>query len=154
VYEVVKLAVKRLVLCNPVLGGTAIPPNRLILEAKHLRSDSSHPGDMYAIADGLHAKDAVMGVVLTSTVSKSCLLQSSTSSGYALRQADGNKFRKDLRNREPLQLSATHQIIPRAMKQCGRRGPHFDAIIREMASLLIRVSAYSSFHLRSLPQSR
>ncbi len=129
-HEVVKLAVKRLVLCNPDPGGTAIPPNQLILEAKHLRSDSSRPGDLYAIAGGHHAKDAAMDVVLTSTVSKSCLLQSSTSSDFALRQAEGNKFSKDLRNRELLQLSATHRFIPLAMNKCGRRDPHFDAILR------------------------
>jgi hypothetical protein len=33
VHEVVKLTVKRLALCNPDLGGIAIPPNQLILEA-------------------------------------------------------------------------------------------------------------------------
>ena len=44
-HEVVKLAVKRLVLCNPDPRGTAIPPNQLILEAKHLRSDSSRLGN-------------------------------------------------------------------------------------------------------------
>jgi hypothetical protein len=79
-----------------------------------------------------------MDVVLTSTLSKSCLLQSSTSSDFALRQAEGNKFRKDLRSREPLHLSATQRFIPLAMNQCGRRGPHFDAVLREMASLLIK----------------
>ena len=127
-------------LCNPDPGGrgVAIPSNQLILEAKHLRSDNSRLGDMYAIAGGLHAKDATMDMVLCSTLSKSCLLQSSTSSDFALRQAEANKFRKDLKNREPLQLSATQRFIPLAMNQCGRRGPHFDAILREMASLLIK----------------
>ncbi len=71
VHEVVKLAVKRLALCNPDPGGTAIPSNQLIIEARHLRSDASRPGDLYSLAGGLHAKDAAMDVVLCSTLSKS-----------------------------------------------------------------------------------
>jgi hypothetical protein len=129
--------VKILVLCNPDPGGIAIPPSQLILEAKHLRSDSSRTGDLYAIAGDLHATFSAMDVVLTSTISNSCLLESSTSSDFALRQAEGNKFRKNLKSREPLQLPATQRFIPLAMNQCGRRGPHFDAILRSMASLTI-----------------
>jgi hypothetical protein len=41
VHEVVKLVVKRLTLCNPDPGGTAIHPYQPILEANHLRSDAS-----------------------------------------------------------------------------------------------------------------
>ena len=46
VHEVCKLTVKRLALRNPDLGGVAIPPSQLILEARHLRSDASRPGDL------------------------------------------------------------------------------------------------------------
>jgi len=74
VHEVVKLAVKRLVLCNPDPGGVAIPSNQLILEARHLHSDASRPGDLYALVGGLHAKDVSMDVVLNTALSKSCLL--------------------------------------------------------------------------------
>ena len=137
-HEVVKMAVKRLALCNPDPGGTAIPPNQLILEARHLRSDKSRPGDLYALAGGSHAKDVAMDIVLVSTLSKSCLLKSSSSSDYAIRQAENNKFNKDLRNSEPLQASATTRFIPLAMNQFGRRGPHFEATLREHASLLIK----------------
>ncbi len=129
-HEVVKMAVKRLALCNLDPGGIAIPPNQLIMETKHLWSDSSRPRDPYAVAGGQHAKDAVMDVVHISIVSKSCLLQSSTSSDFALRYAENNKFRKDLRNREPIQPSATQRFISLAMDQCRRRGPHFYAILR------------------------
>ena len=103
-----------------------------------MRSDSSRPGDLYALVSGLHAKDAAMDVVLVSTLSKSCLLKSSSSSDYALRQAENNKFDKDLRNIEPLQFSATKRFIPLAMNQLGRRGSHFEAAIREHASLMIK----------------
>jgi len=122
---------------QPNPGGVAIPPNQLILEAKQLRSDSSRPEDMYAIAGYIHAKDAAMNVVLCSTLSVSCLLKSSTSSDFALSQAESNKFRKNLRFRKPLQLSATQRFIPLAMNECGRKRPHYSAILREIASLMI-----------------
>jgi len=101
-------------LCNPDPGGTAIPPNQLILEANHLRSDASRPGELYAVARGLHAKNAAMDVVLFSSISKSRLLHSTTSSDFALRQTDNKKFSKDLHNPEPLQRPATQRFIPLA----------------------------------------
>jgi hypothetical protein len=67
---VVKLIVKRLALCNPDPGSTAIPPSMFIIEAKHLKSDVSCPSDVYAIAGGLHAKDAAMDVVIYSSTSR------------------------------------------------------------------------------------
>ena len=70
----VKLAVKRLALCNPDPGGKRIPSNQLILEARHMRSDASRPGDLYAIVGGSHAKDAAMDVVICSTLSYEILL--------------------------------------------------------------------------------
>jgi len=79
-----------------------------------------------------------MDVVLCSTLSKSCLLHSSSISDYALKQAEYNKFTKDLRNSEPLPHSNTQRFIPLAMNQCGRRGPHFEAILREHASILVK----------------
>jgi hypothetical protein len=43
-----------------------------------------------------------------------------------------------MRNPEPLQHSATQRFIPLALNQCGRRGPYFEAILREHASLVIK----------------
>ena len=86
-HEVLKLTVKRLALYNLDPVGIAIPPSQLILEAKHSRSDSSRPGDLYARVRGLHAKDAAVDVVICSTMSKSCLKNSSTSSDFVLRHA-------------------------------------------------------------------
>ncbi len=80
-----------------------------------------------------------MDVVIYSTLTTSwLLLQSSSSSDFAIRQAENKKFTKDLRKPEPLQHSNTQRFIPLAMNQCGRRGPHFEAILREHASLMIR----------------
>jgi len=114
-HDVVKLAVKRLALCNPDPGGTAIPLSMLIIEARHLRSDASRQGDLYDIAGGLYVKDVAMDVIICSSISGLCLLHSSTSSDHVLRQAECTKFSKDLRNSEPLQLSATQRFIPVAL---------------------------------------
>jgi hypothetical protein len=137
-HEVMKLAIKRLALCNHGPGGIAIPPNQLIIEAMHLRIETPRPSDLYAIARGLHVKDAAMDVVMCSSISKSCLLNSSSSSDFALRTTKNKKFSKNLRTPEPLQHSATQRFIPLALNQCGRRGPHFEAILREHASLMIK----------------
>ncbi len=85
----------------------------------------------------IHAKDAVIYVVICSSTAKSCLQQSSKSSDFPLRQAKCNKFTKYLRNIKSLKLSATRRFIPLAMNKLGRRGQHFDAILLEMVSLLI-----------------
>jgi hypothetical protein len=79
-----------------------------------------------------------MDVVICSTISKSCLHNSTTSSDFALHHAERHKFNKDHRNREPLKLLATQRFIPLALNQSGRRGPYFEAILREQASLLIK----------------
>ena len=102
-----------------------------------MRNDALRPGDLYALASGLHAKDVAMDVVLCTALSRSCLLHSYTSSDFILRQAENNKFTKYLRNSEPLHYSATQRFIPLVMNQCSCRGPHFEAILREHASFMI-----------------
>jgi hypothetical protein len=119
----------------------AIPSNLLLIEPRHLRSDDSRPGDLYAIAGGHHAKDAAMDIMISSSLTKSTLLHTSKSSDYTLRLAENTKFNKDLRSVNPLQLSSTQRFIPLVMNQCGRRGPHFEAMLLEQASLLIKRSS-------------
>ncbi len=58
-----------------------------------------------------------------------------------MRLAENIKFNKDLRSVNPLKLSSTQRFIPLVMNQCGRRGPHFDAMLLEHASLLIKRSS-------------
>ncbi len=86
-HEVIKLATKRLVLCNPDPSGIAIPSSQLLIEPRHLRSNESRLGELYAIAGGMHAKDAAMDIVISSSLSQPCLQSSSTSSDYALLKA-------------------------------------------------------------------
>ena len=46
------------------------------------------------------------------------------------------KFRKDARSSGPVQFSATKRIIPLAMNHFGLRGEHFNAALKEFASLI------------------
>jgi hypothetical protein len=82
------------------------------------------------VTGGLHAKDAAMDLMVTSSLSKSTLLHTSKSFDYALKLVENKKFTSDLRNAEPLHLSATQRFIPLVQNQCGKRGPHFEATLR------------------------
>ena len=140
-HEVVKLSLKRLALTNSDPGGVAIPSNQLLIEPRHLRSDDSRPGDLYAIARGLHAKDAAMDQMITSSLIKSNLLRTSKSSDYSLRLAENTKFTKNLRSTNPLQLSATQRFIPLVLNQCRKCGPHFEATLKDFVTLMIKRSS-------------
>ena len=60
----------------------------------------------------MHRKDSVMDLVIASGLQKSCLLPSSKSSDYVIRNAESKKFRNDLRSTGPIQNSATRRFIP------------------------------------------
>jgi hypothetical protein len=60
---------------------------------------------------------------------------------FCFTKSRNHKFNKDLRNKESLQLSSTRRFIPLAINQCGRKGPYFEAILREHASLMIKRSS-------------
>jgi hypothetical protein len=92
-HELVELAVQRLALCNPDLGGGVLPSNLLLIKPRHLRSDDSRPSDMYAIAGGHRAEDAAMDLMITSSFSKPTLLNSNKSFDYALRLVENTKFK-------------------------------------------------------------
>jgi len=88
-------------------GRHCSPFQPTLIEPRQLRSGDSGHGDLYAIAGGHHANDATMDVMITSSLSKSHLFQTSTSSDFALKHAENTKFTKVLRNLEPLHLLAT-----------------------------------------------
>jgi len=98
----------------------------VLIEPRHPRSEYSRPRDLYAVAGGLHAKDAAMHLMVTSSLIISTLLHTSKSSDYALRLAENKKFNKDLRNPEPLQRSATQRFIPLVLKVRQTRHTHRD----------------------------
>jgi hypothetical protein len=75
-----------------------------------MRSDTPIPGDLYVVARGLYAKDVPMGLMISSCITQSCLLQASRSSDYVLQKGDDVNFNKDLRNSEPIQLLAFQRL--------------------------------------------
>ncbi len=93
------------------------------------------------MAGGSQGKDTTLDLMISSFLSQSTLLQTSKSADCVLRKCENEKFSKDLRNAEPLHLSSTERFIPLVMNQCGKRGPHFQALLLEFASLLIKRSS-------------
>jgi len=128
-HEVFKMVVKRLVLTSFSPGGCVFPAASILIEPKHLRQDRSRPGDIYAIGNGLHRKDVVMDVVITSFLKQSCLSNASKGSEYVLRTAKAIKFRKNARSTGPIQSSATRCLVPLAINHLGLSGGHFQALL-------------------------
>jgi hypothetical protein len=136
-HEVVKLALKRLVLSCSTPAGCVFPSASLLIEPRHLRQNNSRPGDLYAIGHGMHRKDSVMDLVIASGLQKSFLFPSSKSSDYVIRYAENKKFMVDLRSVGPIQNSATRRLIPLAQNHLGLRGGHFQAALKEFATFLV-----------------
>jgi hypothetical protein len=101
------------------------------------------------MARGLHAKDAAMDLVVTSSLGKLTLLQSSQSFDCAQRLAENIKFTDDLRSTDPLQRSTTQRFIPLVQNQGGKPSPHIEATLREFTTLLTKRS--SGCHLLQGP---
>ena len=136
-HEVVKLAMKKLVLSSSTPAGCVFPPSAVLIEPRHLRQDNSRPGDLYAIGQGMHMKDSVMDLVITSGLKKSCLHKSISSSDFVIRDAENKKFRADANSVGPVQHSATRRLIPLAMNHLGLRGAHFESVLKEFATSVV-----------------
>ncbi len=74
------------------------PDAYVLIEPHHLRQDRSRPGDIYAIGNGLHIKNVVTDVGITSVLKQSCLFNASKGADYVLRTLEAVKFRKDSRS--------------------------------------------------------
>ncbi len=93
------------------------------------------------MAGGSHAKDEALDVMVSSSLSQCTLFHSSKSADCVLKKGENTKFAKDLRNAESLQTSDTQRFIPLVMNQCGRRGSHFQSLLLDVASLLVKRSS-------------
>ena len=78
-----------------------------------------------------------MDVVITSALKQSCLLQATKGSDYALRRAKSVKFRADARSIGPIQSSSTRHLMLLALNHLGVRGGHFNAVLKEFATILV-----------------
>ena len=87
-HKVVKLAIKSLIFSCPDRKGIDIPSKHMLIEPRHMRSDTSSPWDLYAMARGLYVKDASMDLTISLCLTHSCLLNTSRSSDYVLSQGE------------------------------------------------------------------
>ncbi len=126
-----------LVLSNVNPGGTAFPASSILIEPPHLRSNRSRPGDILALGRDVHKMDTAMDMVIASGLMKSCLSSSSRSSDLVLKGAKRVKFGKDRRSVNPIASSSTMRFVRLALNHMGLRGPHFQAMLKEFASILV-----------------
>jgi hypothetical protein len=136
-HEVVKRTMRDLVLSNTTPGGAAFPSSSIVIEPLHLRSDKSRPGDILALGRDVHRMDTAMDLVIASALTKSCLTSSSRSSDFVLKGAERAKFGKDRRSVNPISASSTMRFVPLALNHLGLRGPHFQSLLKEFASILV-----------------
>ena len=113
------------------------PAASVLIEPRHLRQDRSRPGDVYAIGNGMHKKDSVMDIIITSAIKHSCLTRAIKGSDYVICDAESVKFRKDARSSGLVQSSSTRRLIPLALNHMGLRVGHFQAMLKEFATILV-----------------
>ena len=78
-----------------------------------------------------------MDIVVTSALKHSCLINAVNGSDYVIRAAESLKFRADARSTSPIHSSATRRLIPLALNHTGLRGGHFQAMMKEFATILV-----------------
>jgi hypothetical protein len=126
-----------LLLSNVNLRGAASPASSILIEPPHLRSDRSRPGDILALGRDVHRMDTAMDLVIASGLTKSCLSSSSRSSDFVLKGAERVKFGKDKRSVNPIASCSTMRFVPLALNHMELRGPHFQAVRKEFASIMV-----------------
>ena len=99
--------------------------------------EKSRPGDILALGRDVHRLDTAMDLVIASALTKSCLSSSSRSSDFVLKGAERVKFGKDRRSVNPISSSSTMRFVPLALNHMRLRGPHFQALLKEFASILV-----------------
>ena len=77
-----------------------------------------------------------MNIVVTSAMQRSFLSLSSKSSNHAIKKAENEKFKKDAKSVGQIQFSSIKRFIPLVMNHFGLRAGHFNAVLKELASLL------------------
>jgi len=136
-HEAVKRAMKDMVLSNPYPGGAAFPTTSILIEPPHLRNDKFRPGDILTLSRDVHMMDTTMDLVIASGLTKSSLSSSCKSSDFILKGAERAKFGKDKRSVNPISFSSTMRFVPLALNHLGLRGPHFQAMLKEFASIMV-----------------
>jgi len=136
-HEVVKRALRDLLLSKPSPGGAAFQDSSVLIEPLHRRKDGSRPGDILALGRDVHRLDTAMDLGIASALQKSCLFSIVKSSDIVLKAAEKSKFRKDLNSAKPISSSSTMRFVPLAINHFGVRGPHFQAVLKEFATIIV-----------------
>ena len=136
-HDVTKIGCKKCVWCLPGPGGQLFPASRVDIEPQQLRPDRSRGADLFVRQLGGGGKDIGVDFVVTSCTRSSIRTKSSRSSDAPLLEVEEKKFKKDLSSSLPFQSSASRRLVPFALNQFGRRGPHANALLLEFASSLV-----------------
>jgi hypothetical protein len=78
-----------------------------------------------------------MDIVIASGLTKSCLSYSCKSYDYDLKVAKRAKFKKDKKLANPISSSSTIRFVPLAFNHMGMRGPHFQTVLQEFATIMV-----------------
>jgi hypothetical protein len=90
-----------------------------------------------ALGKDVHKLDTAMDIVIASALQKSCLSSIDKSSDIVLKTAEKSKFREDLNSAKPISSSSTMRFVPLALNHFGLRGPHFQAVLKEFATIVV-----------------
>ncbi len=90
-----------------------------------------------ALGRDIHRLDTAMDLVIASALQKSCLSSTDKSSDIVLKAAEKTKIKKDLNSVKPISSSSTMRFVPLAINHFGLRGPHFQALLKEYASIVV-----------------
>jgi len=136
-HYVVKRSLKKLVLFNPNPGGAAFPASGILIEPPHLRGDKSKSRDLMVLGKDVHKLDTAMDIFIASGLTKSCLSSSCKSFDFVLKAAEKAKFGKDKSSAKPISFSSIMRFILLVLNHFGLRGPHFQSVLKEFATILV-----------------
>jgi hypothetical protein len=136
-HEVVERTLRDLVLSNPNPGGVSFPGSSILIQPPHLRRDKFKPGEIMALGRDAHSLDTAMDLVIASGRTKSCLTSSCKSSDFVMKAAEKAKFMKDKNSVSPISASSTMRFVPLALNHFGLRGPHFQVVLKEFATIVV-----------------
>jgi hypothetical protein len=99
--------------------------------------DKSCPWDIMALGRDVYRLNTAMDIVIASDLTKLCLSTSYKSSDFILKVAETAKFGKGKMFVNPISSSSTMRFAPLALNHLGLEGSHFQAVLKEFATILV-----------------
>jgi len=98
----------------------------------------SRPGDILALVRDVYMLDTAMDIAIASCLTKPRIFSFCKSPDFVLKVAETAKFGKDRRFVNPIPpSSSTMCFIPLALNHLGLGGPHFQAVFKKFATILV-----------------